>query len=116
MSPSFKDPSADVVLVSSDGIEFPVMRGIMIMSSPIFRDMFLLPQGKHSASKCTSVLEASSEGRKADDDRPRITVSEDSHTLDQLLCIIYPVVSPRLSADADAGAKAADLLFAAAIK
>ena len=50
------------------------------------------------------------------DDRPRIALTEDSHTLNTLLCIIYPVESPSLDRIWDEGAKLARNVLVAALK
>ena len=105
-SPSFTDPYADVILISSDGVEFHVLKGILVMVSLFFRDMFRLPQpagGNEyepgvdgSEESCTAVVEAASKSSSRSPSLPRIQVSEDSCTLDFLLCTIYPVQSPTI--------------------
>lgn len=40
----FDDLSADVVLRSSDGIDFRVHRIVLSLASPFFKEMFTLPQ------------------------------------------------------------------------
>ncbi|KAI0050844.1 hypothetical protein FA95DRAFT_1468496, partial [Auriscalpium vulgare] len=73
---------ADVILRSSDYIDFPVHKGILGMCSSVFRTMFTLPQAALAVDN-------------ADVDEgglPIVVVSEDSRTLDSLLPFIYPSI------------------------
>jgi hypothetical protein len=73
----FNAPDADVLLRSSTSdTTFAVHRCILAVASPMFRDMFALPQVPGS-------------GRWPD--LPVIDVTEDASTLDALLRLIYPV-------------------------
>jgi BTB/POZ domain len=69
-------PNADVILQSSDLIDFYVHRSVLIASSPFFRDMFSLPQPQNDA-----VPEA----------LPMVHLSEDAETLNSLISMLYPV-------------------------
>ncbi|KAJ7184956.1 hypothetical protein C8R46DRAFT_1026780 [Mycena filopes] len=40
----FRDPAADIILRSSDDIDFHVHRLVLSLASPVFRDMFGIPQ------------------------------------------------------------------------
>ncbi|TFK33442.1 hypothetical protein BDQ12DRAFT_727764 [Crucibulum laeve] len=77
-SPPFDDETADIILRTSDNVEFRVYSLILSLASPVFKTMFALPQKNHA-------------------DTPIITISEDSSTLDALLSFCYPVDAPRLS-------------------
>ncbi|KAJ8591847.1 hypothetical protein M405DRAFT_764399 [Rhizopogon salebrosus TDB-379] len=70
----FDDPNGDVTLRSSDGVDFHVFKFILSFVSPVFKDMFTLPQG--SQSDIPSV--------------PVIPVEENSITLNSLLLLCYP--------------------------
>jgi hypothetical protein len=70
----FDDPNADLVLRSSDNVEFRVHQFLLSLLSPVFRDMLTLPQGP----------EAHSEGRVGED-RPVVPLSEDGRSLRLLL-------------------------------
>jgi hypothetical protein len=74
----FDDPNGDVTLRSSDGIDFHVIKFILSFVSPVFKDMFTLPQG--SQSDIPSV--------------PVIPVEENSMTLNSLLLLCYPSSTP----------------------
>ncbi|KZT04850.1 uncharacterized protein LAESUDRAFT_813946 [Laetiporus sulphureus 93-53] len=83
-SSPFDDPNdADITLRSADGVDFHVYRAILGAASPIFKQMWTLPQ--------------------ATKDHPQIDdatlVSEDSTTLDRLLRFIYPTRDPDLESD-----------------
>ncbi|KAF8262356.1 hypothetical protein EI94DRAFT_1537445, partial [Lactarius quietus] len=67
---------ADVILQSSDLVSFHVHKSILAISSPLFNDMFALPQ------PCDD---------KAGDGLPVIHVSEDSELLHGLLSVLYPI-------------------------
>ncbi|KAF9002302.1 hypothetical protein BDQ17DRAFT_1243368, partial [Cyathus striatus] len=74
----FNDPKkSDVILRTSDNVDFYVYRIILSVASPFFESMFSLPQ---------SVLD--------DTNHPVIDVSEDSKIIDPLLRLCYPVDDP----------------------
>lgn len=82
-SPPFDETSnGDVILKSSDGVQFLVHKVILSLASPFFRDMFSLPQ-TGNPSDCPG-------------DVPIIPFSEPSETLDTLLRSIYPDEDPDL--------------------
>jgi hypothetical protein len=73
--PPFDDADADVILQSSDQVDFHVYRIILSKSSPFFKSMFSLPQ-PDAANK-----------------QPVINLTENSRTIEVLLAFIYPVAS-----------------------
>ncbi|KAJ7065865.1 hypothetical protein C8F01DRAFT_1021140 [Mycena amicta] len=75
-SPFFCDPKADVILVSSDQVEFHLHQLVLSLVSPVFRDMFSLPQGE--------IAESSSDGL------PEVQISESSAVLQRFLRFWYP--------------------------
>ncbi|THH09849.1 hypothetical protein EW146_g8561 [Bondarzewia mesenterica] len=81
----FDEPGADIILQSSDGIDFRVYRYILSLASPFFKDMFSLPQPSPTAIDNTTAGEI-----------PVIPVTEDAETLDFMLRSIYPVRSPKI--------------------
>ncbi len=68
--------NADVILRSSDLVDFRVHKSVLAMSSPFFSDMFSLPQPRNDA---------------APDDLPVVCVSEDAEVLNSLISMLYPV-------------------------
>ncbi|KAG2051059.1 hypothetical protein BDR06DRAFT_917134 [Suillus hirtellus] len=74
----FDDHNCDIILRSADGVDFHVYKLILSLMSPVFKDMFALPQGE-SQSDVSSV--------------PIITVIEDSTTLESLLLLCYPATA-----------------------
>ena len=69
--------AADVILRSSDSVDFSVIKLLLCLISPVFNVMFL---SKHIAT-------ADAETRKG---LPVVSVTEDSETLRCLLLLIYP--------------------------
>ena len=76
MTYSFDAEDADLILRSADSTEFRVHRCILSIASPVFRDMFALPQPH--------------------DPIPHVDLPETAATLDTLLRYIYPIPSPKI--------------------
>ena len=76
----FDHQLADVILRSSDNIDFRVFKLFLSLASPVFETMFGLPQPSEGANP--------DEGTT--DRLPIVPVSEDSKTLDALLRFCYP--------------------------
>ncbi|KAI0264228.1 hypothetical protein BC834DRAFT_276533 [Gloeopeniophorella convolvens] len=74
----FDRPDADLVLRSSNLVDFRVHKLLLSLASPFFRTMFSLPQ-----------TAPNSQEKQAD--IPVICVSEDSNSLNGLLSLIYPL-------------------------
>jgi hypothetical protein len=76
--PPFDDADTDIILRSSDRVDFYVYRVILSISSSFFKTMFLLPQPDASVSEKKN---------------PVIDMTENSRTIAILLTFIYPIVS-----------------------
>jgi len=76
----FDSPDSDAVLRSSDGKEFRVHKVILNLASPIFQDMFGLPQSANSSPKI-----------------PTIDVPEPSDTLQPFIQYLYPRSPPEIA-------------------
>lgn len=73
--PPFDDLDADIILRSSDKVDFLVYKVILSKASSVFKNMFSLPQpGTHIKQ----------------DSRPIIDVAENGKVLAALLSVIYP--------------------------
>lgn len=87
----FNKPNATAILSSKDNVSFRVQMAILAEASPLFADMFALPQvhggalEKATSDEVTSALA---------EDIPSIDVTEDSVTLDKILRFCYPATSP----------------------
>ncbi|KAK7036381.1 BTB domain-containing protein [Favolaschia claudopus] len=68
----FNDPNADVILTSSDGADFRVQRASLTLLSPVFEDLFRLPQPPNDPAV------------------PSIPMAESADTLDLVLRFCYP--------------------------
>ena len=75
----FDDTRVDVILRSSDGVDFRVFRIILSLASPIFADMFSIPQPAASEFHAGPQV---------------VTLSEDSKALDFVLRHLYPMEHP----------------------
>jgi len=76
--PPFDDTNADVILRSSDRVDFMVYKVILSKASPVFKTMFSLPQP------------ATDTAHTPQDSRPIVVLAERSKVLVALLLIIYP--------------------------
>ncbi|KAJ7605380.1 hypothetical protein DFH06DRAFT_1067944 [Mycena polygramma] len=73
-TPPFSNPDdGDVILRSSDGVDFYVQRAILSLMSPIFRTMFSIPQPTPAAAAV-----------------PVVDLQENSSSLDKALRFFYP--------------------------
>ncbi|TFY61500.1 hypothetical protein EVJ58_g4470 [Rhodofomes roseus] len=81
----FNRATADVILRSSDRVDFRVRRGILAEASGFFEDMFQLPQ--------PAVGRSLEETRDA---LPIVDMEEDSSTLERLLRLCYPGNTPKI--------------------
>ncbi|KAL5501382.1 hypothetical protein ACEPAH_8642 [Sanghuangporus vaninii] len=77
----FDNAEGDIILRSSDKVDFRVFKVILALASPVFKDIFTLPQSSTETKDDISV----------------IPVSESSETIIPLLEFCYPVNSPRLA-------------------
>ena len=82
-SAPFDHQSADVILRSSDNVEFRVFKVILSLASTVFSDMFSLPQASRSKG-----LPANADEVK--DGLVVIPVTEDGKMLKQFLFMCYP--------------------------
>ncbi|KAI0052914.1 hypothetical protein FA95DRAFT_1553218, partial [Auriscalpium vulgare] len=77
---SFTASKADVILRSSDLVDFRVHQSVLSMASPVFQDMFHLPQSPTVPDDTSSRREL-----------PVIAMEEDSETLGSFVTAIYPI-------------------------
>ena len=100
-SSPFDDFDADVILRSSDNVDFKAFKLFLSFGSPFFKDVFSLPQ-------------SAGDGTETKDGRPVIQVSETAEILRVVLSMCYPmgaVDQPALDKLEDV-----DMLLDAAIK
>ncbi|PCH36287.1 hypothetical protein WOLCODRAFT_140317 [Wolfiporia cocos MD-104 SS10] len=88
-SAPFNKSTADVVLRSSDSVDFRVHKTILAEASPVFESMFGLPQPSSGEAKSSCLDELK-------DDLPVIEVEESSLTLDTVLRFCYPLPQPTI--------------------
>ncbi|KAI0799800.1 hypothetical protein BC629DRAFT_1611902 [Irpex lacteus] len=79
----FASPTADVVFITADDVEFRLHKGILSIASPFFNDMFSLtqPPTPHGTESADS----------------HIPVAESSEVFDTLMRLVYPVSEPPLT-------------------
>ncbi|KAF8545682.1 hypothetical protein OG21DRAFT_1428849 [Imleria badia] len=75
----FDHAQADIILHSSDNIDFRVFKLFLSLASPFFETLFNIPQ---SADETVE--------QEVKDGLAVISVTEDNKTLDALLCFCYP--------------------------
>jgi hypothetical protein len=69
-------PDANLIIRSSDSVNFRLHKSVLVMVSPVFRDILSLPQSTDSESV---------------DGLPVVQLSEDSELLSSLVSMLYPV-------------------------
>jgi hypothetical protein len=79
ISPFDQTQNADIVLRSSDGVDFYVQRALLVLGSKVFESMCSLPQGSLREKGC---------------DVPIVNMSDDKRTLYQLLLWCDPRGTP----------------------
>ena len=77
----FDHEKADIILRSSDNVDFRVFKLFLSLASPVFETLFAIPQPAKSES---------SEDEDVKDGLAVIPMTEDSKTLDMLLRFCYP--------------------------
>ncbi|KAH9936217.1 uncharacterized protein B0H18DRAFT_972851 [Fomitopsis serialis] len=96
--PPFDRSTADVILRSSDLVDFRVRKAILAEASPVFEGMFSLPQpsGPTSGGPPSDPPGTSANGTEFKDGLPVVVLQENGDILDRLLRICYPVPPPPL--------------------
>lgn len=89
----FTKPTADLALISSDGVIFRVHRIILAEASTFFETMFTLPQPAPSVTPPSDHNSAQEEY----DGLPAIHVTETERVLESLLRLCYPIDDPILT-------------------
>ncbi|KAH8105115.1 hypothetical protein BXZ70DRAFT_1004648 [Cristinia sonorae] len=87
-APFDETAQADVILRSSDKVDFHVLKVILSLSSIIFRDMFELA-GTESSSLSSSSIDSNT-NKTVQSTLPVVEISENGDTVDAILRIIYP--------------------------
>jgi hypothetical protein len=104
-SAPFDNPDADVILRSSDNVDFHAFKVLLSLASPVFKDMFTMPQAL--------------EGMNSDDMKgglPIVRMTEGSKTLETLLTMCYPMTLVNPLVAAPVGLEDVTLLLGAAMK
>ena len=74
--PTFEVPDANIIIRSSDLVDFRVHKSVLAMTSPFFKDLLSLPQPSDSETV---------------DGLPVVQLSEDSELLNSLVSMLYPL-------------------------
>jgi len=77
----FNNPDAEVIIRSSDNVDFRVFKLFLSSVSVVFKDMFAIPQGP------TDVTQVDQEMK---DGVPVISITEESQIVERLLMFCYP--------------------------
>jgi hypothetical protein len=81
---------ADVILRSSDNVDFHVLKAPLALSSPLFRDMFTLPRGHQLGQEEWSMVPPVDEMK---DGLPIVNLTESGKVLCRLLHMCYRAVT-----------------------
>ncbi|KAI0820760.1 hypothetical protein BC628DRAFT_821393 [Trametes gibbosa] len=90
----FDQPSADLILRTSDLVDFRVHSQILAQASSFFASMLALPQP--AAPSASSSVEVQGSVKT---DPPVVPVSEDSATFELLLRLVYPITKHHVQLD-----------------
>ncbi|KDQ61497.1 hypothetical protein JAAARDRAFT_171726 [Jaapia argillacea MUCL 33604] len=96
--PLLDHPHADVILHTPDNVDFRVFKLFLSLASPVFRDMFSLPQP--DPTTVTSSLSDADPGEHAagrTGSMPIIDMTEDHLTLERMLRFYYPGSNPDMT-------------------
>ncbi|OCB83835.1 hypothetical protein A7U60_g9040 [Sanghuangporus baumii] len=85
-SAPFDDLRGDIILRTSDNVDFQVFRIILDLASPVFKDMLSIPQPPPLQDEGTGGT-------------PVVTISESSTAIDIILRFCYPIVQPQFDCD-----------------
>ncbi|RPD59000.1 hypothetical protein L226DRAFT_510726 [Lentinus tigrinus ALCF2SS1-7] len=83
VSSPFNRPSADIILRTSDKLDFRLQSQILLEASPVFETLLSLPQPSLD------------DGAVRDHNPPVIDIAESARVLDALMRICYPIVKPK---------------------
>jgi hypothetical protein len=81
----FDDPNAEIILRSSDNVDFYVFKLFLSFSSSVFRDMFFIPQPVDNGLGSSGFSEQTQK-----DGLPVISMTEPSEVVEKLLMFCYP--------------------------
>ncbi|TFY80111.1 hypothetical protein EWM64_g3903 [Hericium alpestre] len=81
----FDDSDADVIFRSSDQVDFYLYKNVLAKSSPVFKEMFSIPQSLPA-----------DDTKRTRDPRPIVNMAENSLTISSLLAFCYPTTRPQL--------------------
>ncbi|KAI0794273.1 hypothetical protein C8Q74DRAFT_1247696 [Fomes fomentarius] len=87
----FNRPSEDVILRSSDGVDFYVNKWILIHTSAVFADMFSLPQPASDASSDDPSAPSESVVSSPPTEFPVVELNEVGTTIETLLRLFHPL-------------------------
>jgi hypothetical protein len=91
MTAPFNDPEADIIIRTSDSVEFRVYSVLLRISSPFFKSMLSLPQPPPSPDN----------GGSHDGNTPIIPVTESSLIIEPMLRFCYPFGDPKITRFSD---------------
>lgn len=89
----FTDKNADLILRSSDRVDFYVHKLVLSLASPTFQSMFTLPK---PTSPTTTALVRGPGNNNHKDGLPITQLTEDTTTLDIILRACYPYSVPKI--------------------
>lgn len=106
-SAPFDKPTANVILRSSDRVDFYVRKAILEEASPVFEGMFSLPPMPEDRKR------KERDEEEYVDDIPVVNLAEDGQAVDMLLRFCYPMKNPSFTEDAEAAGLICKVIAAA---
>ncbi|TCD67393.1 hypothetical protein EIP91_012428 [Steccherinum ochraceum] len=95
--PPFNKPSANLILRTSDGVDFRVQQAILMEASAFFEDMLSLPAAVPGQRRRTR----EEDDQEFRDGIPVVPVTETSQTMNALLRYCYPVPNPHITSPSE---------------
>jgi hypothetical protein len=84
LAPAFDDASADLIIESSDSVQFRTYKVLLALASPVFRDMFSMPQGEFD------MVAISNSSNRSESQPPSIELLEDAQSIRAMLSFCDP--------------------------
>ena len=93
--PFSSNPLADIIIRTSNNVNFFVVKAILSLASPVFADMFTLPHTPTADRAPSPPNSSSTPTSSVKQQIPVVAVTEDDQIIDIILRVCYPVPNPK---------------------